>query len=279
MCRLIVLCAATAAATAATLTPVGGARLDVSRDVSANWAGYTVTGSPARRFTFTRVTASWTVPRVRCSARDGRSAVAIWVGIGGYASSTGTLQQVGTDAACSSSGIATYHAWYELLPKPSARLRLAVHPGDVVTASVTLAHPMTAVRLALANETTGRADVKELRVAQPDTLSAEWIVEAPSACATYACAAAPLADFGTVTFTRAGATGNGRTATISGGPWTAVAIELVPAAEGGHPGHGAGGAPAEPASAAASPRALVRGGRGFSVDWVANSSLVAGPRS
>src|SRR5262245_58612525 len=54
-------------------------------DTSSNWAGYAVTGpSSTNPVTFTSVTGTWKQPTATCTAADGASAAAIWVGLGGY---------------------------------------------------------------------------------------------------------------------------------------------------------------------------------------------------
>jgi hypothetical protein len=67
--------------------------------VSPNWSGYVVGAAAGAAVSFSRVTGSWRLPAARCGPADAGALAAIWVGIGGYASS-GKLEQIGTEAGC-----------------------------------------------------------------------------------------------------------------------------------------------------------------------------------
>ena len=69
---------------------------------------------------FSSVSGAWTQPAATCSR--GRTYSAVWVGLGGYSASE--LEQIGTDANCSSSNRASYGSWYELVPAAPAHLTL-----------------------------------------------------------------------------------------------------------------------------------------------------------
>ena len=103
-----------------------------------------------------------------------------------------------------------------------------MRPGDTISASVTVSGHT--VKLFLANRTRGTSFATQLQVAQVDVSSAEWIVEAPSACGDNGgCQALPLADFGTTSFANVRATSaTGHTGTISDPAWSNVAITLSP---------------------------------------------------
>ena len=90
------------------------------------------------------------------------------------------------------------------------------------------------MKLFIADRTRGTSFSKQLDVAQVDVSSAEWIVEAPSACGDNGgCRALPLADFGTTSFASVRATSaTGHTGTISDPAWSAVAITLSTRARG-----------------------------------------------
>src|ERR1700691_1238524 len=97
---------------------------------SNNWSGYAITGAAG---SFTAAEGSWIVPAVTCTS--GTQYAAFWVGIDGYSSTT--VEQTGTDSDCSK-GVPTYYAWYEFYPKASKDIAaFPVHPGDVISASVT----------------------------------------------------------------------------------------------------------------------------------------------
>ena len=116
-------------ATAASLVAVASAD---AASTSSNWAGYAASGASAR---FRRVSATWTVAPVSCTAGR-RSYSALWIGLGGYHTNARALEQAGTDANCDAAGGAHYSAWYELVPAASVRLGLTVHAGDTISASV-----------------------------------------------------------------------------------------------------------------------------------------------
>jgi hypothetical protein len=171
------------------------------------------------------VSGTWIVPKGSCS-RGSASYSAAWVGLGGYAASSGGLEQTGTELDCTRTGHARYSAWYEILPDVSRTIRINVHPGDAITASVQVRG--TRVSLKLRDLTTGARFSRTIRVASPDVSSAEWIVEAPSTCdAADRCVQLPLGNFGTVPFSNASATtARGHIGAISDAAWTAAAIDL-----------------------------------------------------
>ena len=248
-------------ATAASLIAVAPA---AAASTSSNWAGYAASGATAR---FRRVSATWTVAPVDCTAGR-RTYSAAWVGLGGYHSNARALEQAGTDANCDAAGGAHYSAWYELVPAGSVRVPLTVRAGDTLAASVTVRG--TLVQVSLANRTTGAKVARTLRAPAIDVTSAEWIVEAPSACWSQGCTVLPLADFGTAGFTGARATSaTGHTGTISDAAWHATAIRLSAAsARDLGPGRFAG----DQAAATATPAALSATGDAFAVVYAASAA-------
>jgi Peptidase A4 family len=194
---------------------------------SSNWAGYAV---HRPNVSFRRVSGTWTQPSAFCTAGES-SYSATWVGIGGFKPSSDALEQVGTEVDCKPGGNAVSSAWYELVPAPSKTISLAVHPGDVMHATVTVVgHHVTVV---LENLTSHRTFRRSMHAPSIDVSSAEWIVEAPSECINqFACQALPLADFGSVTFdsARAAAT-TGTAGPITAPTWWRTKIELTPGAQ------------------------------------------------
>ncbi len=190
---------------------------------STNWAGYAVS-KPGTRFG--RVSATWVAPAVSCSA-GGRRYSAAWLGLGGLHTTASALEQIGTEADCAG-GKGYYSAWYELVPAAPVQLKLTIRPGDMISASVTVSGHT--VKLFLANHTRGTSFATQLQVAQVDVSSAEWVVEAPSACGDNGgCQALPLAAFKATTFANLKATSaTGHTGTISDPAWSNVAITLSP---------------------------------------------------
>jgi hypothetical protein len=191
---------------------------------SSNWAGYAVHRAGVR---FTRVVAAWRQPRVSC-LRGQRSFSAVWVGLGGYSESSTALEQIGSEADCSTSGGVSSSVWYELVPAASHPIRMHVRPGDALLASVVVVgHRVSVV---LSDTTTHHTFRKTLHPSAVDTSSAEWIVEAPSECAsTNSCETLPLANFGTTTLSLAGAQAvGGHRGSISDGSWDSTKIQLTP---------------------------------------------------
>lgn len=191
---------------------------------SSNWAGYAVHRPGV---TFRQVSGTWKQPSASCVAGQ-PSYSAAWVGIGGFKATSDALEQIGTEIDCNAAGQTVSSAWYELVPAPSKPISLAVHPGDVMRATVTVVgHDVTVV---LRNLTTHRTFRKSLYAPSIDVSSAEWILEAPSECVSqFACQALPLANFGSVAFDSAAATSTtGATGSIISPKWWRTRIDLTP---------------------------------------------------
>ena len=190
--------------------------------VSSNWAGYVA--SPAAGARYSSVSGSWTQPAATCSAGHETYAAA-WVGLGGDSEGAHALEQTGTDADCTRSGRAVYTAWYELIPAGPVKVPLKVHPGDTMTASVTVRG--RDVTLRLRDITSGARYTTTRRAASIDVSSAEWIVEAPSVCdGSGGCSTLPLTNFGAVAFSLASATIGTDTGPANDPAWSASALEL-----------------------------------------------------
>jgi Peptidase A4 family len=260
------------ALTAASIVAAALAESTAGIDVSSNWSGYAVTGVgstatvASTSMTFTDVTGTWTQPAAACTPGQSTSA-AIWVGLGGYTVGSNALEQTGTSADCNGSGKATYYAWYELVPATSVTLKLKIFPGDVVTSTVLVKG--TDVLVQVKNRTRHTAFTKHLQMAVPDLTSAEWIAEAPSECTVAGfCRTVPLTNFGSVTFGKIAALGNGSGGTLSGPGWEPTPIQLVPRAR-----RAFGDVNASASSpAGASPTNLSADGSAFTVNWVADAT-------
>jgi hypothetical protein len=228
--------------------------------VSSNWSGYAARAG-SRAIPFQSVSGDWRQPAASC--RRGRETyVGVWVGLGGYSETSRALEQVGTDSDCTRNGQAVYATWYELVPAQPVQIRMAIHAGDLMTASVTVRrHDVT---LRIRDLTTGARFSALRRTRFIDVSSAEWIVEAPSTClGGSSCSTLPLTDFGTTTFTAATATAAGRTAEASGPGWSTAALELRQSAR-------PTGFPASRGSAVAVVTAVpspLSAGGSFSVEW------------
>src|ERR1035437_1411388 len=131
-------------------------------------------------------------------------------GLGGFGERSKALEQIGTDADCTRFGSAVYSTWYELVPAAPITLKLKVHAGDAMVASVTVKdHDVT---LRIRDLSTGKMFTRTRRVSRIDSSSAEWIVEAPSVCVpTNICRTLTLTDFGSVAFSDLSATAGGQT--------------------------------------------------------------------
>jgi hypothetical protein len=200
-------------------TAAAGTSGSPPQTTSGNWSGYAVSG---HEHTFTDVTGSWTQPAVSCRERPSSSS-SFWVGLGGFAPDATGVEQVGTSADCEN-GEAVYYAWYELAPRPAVLVKLDVKPGDRLAGEVSVTGDR--VHLWLIDVTSGGAYATTRQLENPDHSSAEWIAEAPSACAAH-CRVLPLANFGATTFTSTSATSGAHTGTIGDAAWTASSIELT----------------------------------------------------
>ena len=179
------------------LTVPAGAGASSWATTSTNWAGYAASRPGVG---FRHVSGTWVAPAAHCGSGTRRYSAA-WLGLGGLHTTSRALEQVGTEADCAG-GKGYYSAWYELVPAAPVRLALTVRPGDTMSAAVTVSGHL--VKLFIADRTQGTSFSKQLRVDQVDVSSAEWIVEAPSACVDNGgCRALPLADFGTTSFANA----------------------------------------------------------------------------
>ncbi len=248
-------------AVAAAVPTAAKASVSDQQATSQNWSGY-VAGNAAGSGKFSSVSGSWIEPSVSCSSGTGYDA--FWVGLGGTSQQNQALEQVGTQASCSgnSTGEAQHFAWYELVPAGPVQLNVAIKPGDHVKASVTVSG--TNVTVTLDDTTSGQSTTKALQMSSPDTSTAEWIAEAPSACdQTGNCQTLPLANFGSINFSNATATANGHTGSISDSNWTAQPVQM----SSGSGFVSAGGT----SQAGAAPGNVSSDGSSFSVAWQGQS--------
>jgi hypothetical protein len=148
------------------------------------------------------VIGTWTEPAVACAAGE-TTWSAPWVGIDG--DNSNPVEQTGTDSDCTR-GRAVYYAWYEMYPKSLVRLSMTVRPGDSFTGMVTY-DGGSSFTLRLIDNTTRASFVTTQSARNAPRSSVEWIMEGPPN--------GPLPDFGSVPFSAAAATINGRTAGLS----------------------------------------------------------------
>lgn len=246
-----------ASAIGATLPPLAAAA--ESSAVSQNWSGYAVTGA-SQSSRFSRVAGTWVQPSGTCK-RGGETYSVTWIGLGGFNAGSKALEQTGTAVDCSSSGEAQYSAWYELVPAAPVTMRLTVHPGDRISASVAEKAGQTIMQVQ--DLTTHASRTVARRFVDPDVSSAEWIVEAPSLCFTATrCTPLPLTDFGTVSFSNASVNTSAGRAAIDASSLKVTRLELRDdaSASGRH-----FTSSVTPASGIASP--LSANGTAFTVTW------------
>jgi hypothetical protein len=248
------LAAAAVSAGIALLAPASATAQTSTR--SQNWSGYAVHGPQ-----FRSISARWRQPQAACGST--RSYSAMWVGLGGYKLTSPAVEQVGTELDCIG-GRPTSSAWYELTPSPSHRVRIGVHPGDLIAASVTAAGGR--ITVAISDLSRRRLFQKTISPANAiDLSSAEWILEAPSECifGTSVCQTLPLANFGRAQFTlaRAQTTGGGLgTISTAGGQDTKIILgPRAPLFVTVHPGQVPVGT--------ANPSALLNGGSSFTITY------------
>jgi hypothetical protein len=237
---------------------------DDSDSISSNWSGYALEPPAGTDLEFTSVTGTWTQPKATC-ASGSEAASAFWVGLGGETDASTSLEQTGTSADCDARGVAHYYAWYELLPAAAVQVPLKVKPGDLITTSVNVNG--TSVLIQIKNRTRKTSFTKSLAMAAPDLTSAEWVAEAPSSCdaSGMRCTVLPLANFGTVTFTKGATIASTHPGTLTDPTWSRVSIRLVPQ-------QSRFGRLDTSSTAGALPGALAADGRGFGVSWISNAS-------
>jgi hypothetical protein len=172
------------------------------RNTSRNWSGYAATGTG-----YTAVSGTWTVPQLAASGAAGVGAT--WVGIGGINSRD--LIQAGTQDVASGSGQSQFQAWIEMLPAASQQVPLVVAPGDSVSVSITKQSAGAgAWQIAFKNNTSGQTYQATVQYTSSQS-SVEWIEEAPAGRGGIL----PLDNFGSVQFSEATASQNGKTVDLA----------------------------------------------------------------
>ena len=181
---------------------------NVTASSSFNWSGYADTAT--KHQTFTKVSGAWTTPSVTCNAED--QITSDWVGLDGFNSNT--VEQLGTISWCFQ-GAPTYFTWYEMFPKGTVEVGMALKPGDKISASVTRTN--TSYALKLTDSTTAGNNIsvtKTCALATCVDTSAEWISERPS----FSIGIVPQAHYNAFKITSGSVTANGKTTSIGAGP-------------------------------------------------------------
>jgi hypothetical protein len=200
-------------------SPKAGTRNGTLTDVeSYNWAGYADDSSTAG--TFTKVSGSWSVPTVTCTAEDRISAQ--WVGLDG--ATTDTVEQTGTAEQCFED-VAIYTTWYEMYPSATVTVGTTVEPKDSISASVDRSGDSYTLKLTDSTHTANSLSTTAT-CATSTCLdeSAEWITERPEYSTT---GIVPEAQITKVAFSKASETASGKTSNITGYSGTVYDITCV----------------------------------------------------
>jgi hypothetical protein len=189
------------------LVKVHAGRTTLHANQSNNWSGYNVGSLSDGDKLFTSISGQWVVPTATQHTKGQAESSASWVGIGGgcvdatCALTDETLIQAGTEQDVSSSGAASYYAWYEIIPAPSIRVSLPVHAGNTVSVSIAQAEPE--VWTITISDLTTKANWSTT-VPYPSTMdTAEWIEETPLTVGTGGTGLSAMPTLGTVTFDKA----------------------------------------------------------------------------
>jgi hypothetical protein len=117
--------------------------LSANANQSSNWFGYGQGALEEGSTLFNSITGDWTIPSASQHTAGQAEASSDWIGIGGgcidagCTASDSTLIQTGTEQDVSATGVASYDAWYELVPAPSLQISsMTVAPGDRMQASL-----------------------------------------------------------------------------------------------------------------------------------------------
>jgi hypothetical protein len=188
-------------------------RPGLNTNTSNNWSGYQQGLLEQGTKVFNSINGDWTVPTATQHTLGEAEYSSDWIGIGGGcvdASCTvtdNTLIEDGTEQDVSSTGQASYSAWWEIIPGPSISISMAVAPGDQMQSSIAETVPDSNVWvITLQDVTRGETFTQAIPYSSTDA-TAEWIQETPPVIGTNAGFAA-LPNLTTPTFELA--TVNGR---------------------------------------------------------------------
>ncbi|GJE89479.1 aspergillopepsin [Phanerochaete sordida] len=186
---------------------------------ASNWAGVVLNSASG---TYTFATGTFKVPTPSEPQNSwGTHAASAWVGIDGYDCASAVLQ-AGVALTVAAPSLTTYTAWYQWYPYTAVPVYdVPVHANDVVRLSVNATSPSAGV-VTIENLTTGKSAQHDVAGPELCQKSAEWVVEQYAVWGV----PAPLADFHTVAFTDA--TASGTNGTVAGpADDAAVVVNLV----------------------------------------------------
>jgi hypothetical protein len=159
--------------------------LRANANQSSNWFGYNQGALEKGTTLFNSISGDWTVPTATQHTAGQAENSSDWIGIGGGCVDAGcavtdeTLIQTGTEQDVSTSGGASYSAWWEIIPGPSLNISNPVSPGDRMHADLTELVPNSDVWKITLQDTTKGWTFSQT-VPYPSTHgSAEWIEETP----------------------------------------------------------------------------------------------------
>ena len=195
------------------LPALPGANVTLATNQSNNWSGYSEPLTQSGPYQ--SISATWTVPTATQHTAGQAESSATWIGIGGGCITSdclagdSTLVQAGTGQDVSAQGVASYYAWWEIVPVPSIRFALPVNPGDVISTSLTQTAPEV-WNIVLNDLTTGHTGTATQTIPYPsDYTTAEFIEETPLSVGTSGTGLTNLPNLGSVGFTSASVNGKG----------------------------------------------------------------------
>jgi hypothetical protein len=153
---------------------------------SDNWFGYNQGSVEQGGKLFNSISAQWTVPTATQHTSGQAEASSDWIGIGGGCVDSGcdvtdsTLIQTGTEQDVSSSGTASYDAWYELVPAPEFEITsMTINPGDTIDASISeVVNDANVWTITITDKTNGQSYTTTVPYSSSHA-TAEWIEETP----------------------------------------------------------------------------------------------------
>ncbi len=160
--------------------------LKLNTNSSSNWFGYNQGSLEQGGKLFNSISGNWTVPTATQHTAGQAEASSDWIGIGGGCIDAGctttdsTLIQTGTEQDVSSTGSASYSAWYELVPAPSLTIsNMTVAPGDAMHASLSeVVNNSNAWTITIQDLTRGESFTTTVPYSSSHA-TAEWIEETP----------------------------------------------------------------------------------------------------
>ena len=180
----------------------------VNTNQSSNWSGYNIGTDYPQVSTgtlFTSVTGEWTVPKATQHTSGQAEDSASWVGIGGGCVddncdvTDSTLIQAGTEQDVSTTGKASYDAWWEIIPQPETQISLPVTAGNKIEVSIKQTATKGEWSINIKNLTTNRKFTTTTAYSSGED-TVEWIEETPLEIGTNGTGVAAMPNLSTVHF-------------------------------------------------------------------------------